>query len=300
MEINKLSVVKRKCIEIKRKYIGTGRKNLGIRESKRLNMSTSGKISLGILILLLIIGIFAPVLSKHPYNIPSGAALEAPTKAHILGTDDLGIDLWAQICIGTRISIIVGFGTALLAGVGGGIIGIICGYYGGIVDRILMRITDIMIILPDLPLMIIIGAFFGPSIFNIIIVLSLFSWTTPARIVRAKVMSVTKEDYIIAAKSYGGGFYHITKRHILREVFPVLMVSIIKLVNKAIIAEASLSFLGLGDPNSKSWGIILNHAMGFQGIYFTEYWKWWIVSPLVAITVTVMSIAFLGREIEKI
>lgn len=259
-----------------------------------------GKIGLVVVLIVLFLGIFSDWLSFQPYDIPSGSSLEAPGSDHFLGTDDLGIDIWAQICFGARISIIVGFGTALLAGIGGSIIGIFSGYFGGLTDKIIMRITDIMIALPDLPMMIVLGAFFGPSLRNIIIVLALFSWTAPARIVRSKVLSVKQEKYVVAAKSYGAGFWHLTLRHFLPHVLPLVMVSVIRLVSKAIVAEAGLAFLGLGDATSKSWGLILNHAINFRGIYFTEYWKWWLISPIAAITLLVTAIAFISRDIEKI
>ncbi|GAB6156462.1 ABC transporter permease [Desulfosporosinus burensis] len=263
-------------------------------------LTVMGKMGLAVVLMVLFLGIFSGWLSFHPYNIPSGGSLEAPGAVHWLGTDDLGIDLWAQVCFGARISIIVGFGTALLAGIGGSIIGIFSGYSGGLTDKMIMRITDMVIVLPDLPMMIVLGAFFGPSVRNIIIVLALFSWTVPARIVRSKVLSVKQEKYVTAAISYGAGFWHLTLRHFLPNILPLVMVSVIRLTSRAIVAEAGLAFLGLGDPTSKSWGLILNHAINFKGIYFTDYWKWWVVSPVTAIMLLVTAIAFISRDIEKI
>ncbi|MDI3477271.1 MAG: peptide/nickel transport system permease protein [Thermoanaerobacterium sp.] len=262
--------------------------------------SITGKLAMTVVILVMFLGVFANIMAVHPHDVPSGKSLEPPSSSHWLGTDDLGIDLWAQVCSGARISIIVGFGTALLAGIGGSMIGIFSGYFGGITDKIIMRLTDIMIVLPDLPMMIVLGAFFGPSMKNIILVLALFSWTIPARIVRSKILSMKQEKYILAAKSYGAGFIYLTIKHFLPGILPLVMVSVIRLVSKAIVAEAGLSFLGLGDPTSKSWGLILNHAINFRGIYFTDYWKWWVVSPLVAITILVAAIAFISRDLEKV
>ena len=245
-------------------------------------------------------GVFFGRISIHPYDTPSGSSLEAPGKGHWLGTDDLGIDIWAQICFGARISMVVGLGTALLAGLGGSVIGMLSGYYGGIVDRIIMRITDLTIVLPELPVMIVLGAFFGPSVGNIILVLALFSWTVPARITRARVLAVKQEKYITAARSYGAGFRHMVSRHLLPAALPLVMVSVIRLTGRAIVAEASLAFLGLGDPTSKSWGLVINHAINFKGIYYTDYWQWWLASPVIAITALVAAIAFLGRDAERL
>lgn len=259
-----------------------------------------GKAGLVLVLSAFIIALFSGSLLFYPYNVPSGGALEAPNAMHWLGTDDLGIDILAQILRGTRISILVGFGTAILAGVGGSVVGVLSGYFGGLIDRSIMRITDMVIVLPQLPAMIVLGAFFGPGIWNIVIVLSLFAWTVPARIVRSKILSVKQEKYVQAARSYGAGFWHITRWHFLPNILPLISVSVIKVASNAIVAEASLAFLGLGDPTSKSWGIILNHAINFKGIYFTDYWKWWVISPAAAIMILVAAIAFIGRDLEKI
>lgn len=265
---------------------------------KQLSLST--KIALSFIIIILFVGIFSSVICVYPHNLPSGLSFESPNKEHIFGTDDLGIDLFSQICYGGKLSLIVGIITALLSGCIGAILGILSGYYGGTLDSIIMRIVDITTVLPDLPMMILLGAFFGPSITNIIIVLVLFSWATPTRIVRSKVMSIKKEAYIVVAKSYGANFYHLMMKHFLPQVLPILMITVIKLTSKAIISEASLSFLGLADPTSKSWGLILNHAINFKGIYFTNYWKWWVIAPLVAIISVVFSISIISRDLEKV
>lgn len=264
------------------------------------SLTVLGKLGLAVVLAVLFLALFSAWLAPHSCSVPSGKALEAPGPGHWLGTDDLGIDLWAQICFGARISISVGLGTALLAGIGGSIIGIFAGYFGGLTDKVVMRLTDLVIVLPDLPMMIVLGAFFGPSVRNIIIVLALFSWTIPARIVRSKIIAVKQENYVRLAASYGAGFWHLTLRHFLPGIFPLMMVSTIRLTSRAIVAEASLAFLGLGDPTSKSWGLILNHAINFKGIYFTEYWKWWVVSPITAIMLLVTALAFIGRDLEKV
>lgn len=264
------------------------------------SFSNLGKIAILFMILLIFMAIFSPYVCSHPYNLPSGSPFEPPNGVHWFGTDDLGMDLFSQICYGARISLLVGISAALIAGIGGGILGILAGYYGGIIDKIIMRIVDIMIVLPDLPMMIILGAFFGPSIKNIIFVLAFFSWTGPARIVRSKVLSMKKENYILVAESYGAGFGYLLFKHFIPEILPILMVTIIKLTSKAIVAEAGLAFLGLGDPTSKSWGLILNHAINFRGIYFTDFWKWWVMAPLIAIIFLVLSIAIISRDLEKI
>jgi len=217
-----------------------------------------------------------------------------------MGTDELGVDLWAQICHGARISLVIGLGTALTAGLGGGLAGILAGYAGGRVDTVLMRLVDIILVLPDLPVMIVLAAFFGPSLTTIVLVLSCFSWVHTARIVRSRILILKQRQYIRAAALCGAGPWYLIRRHFLPEIFPLAAVSMIRLTGRAIVAEAGLSFLGLGDPTSRSWGMILHHATSFPGIYYTRFWLWWLVFPWLALTLMVVSLALVGRDMEAI
>lgn len=264
------------------------------------NLSPPGKISLTLLSVILLIAIFAPYISLHPHNSPSGPPLAPPGEGHFLGTDELGVDLWAQLCYGARVSLLVGLGAALLAALGGGLLGIVSGYLGGWVDKFLMRLIDIIIVLPDFPLLIVLAAFLGPSLLNIILVLALFSWVFPARIVRSQVLMLKEQGHIKSAETYGANPWYLMWKHFLPEVFPLVAVNMIRLTGRAIVAEAGLSFLGLGDPTSKSWGLIIHHATSFQGIYYTEFWKWWLLYPWLALTLMVTSLAFISRELEQI
>lgn len=264
------------------------------------NLNILGKVSAFILILLVFMAIFAPLLTWLPHDRSSGPPLVPPGLPHLLGTDDLGVDIWAMICYGSRVSLLVGLGTAFLAGLGGGIIGMFTAYRGGWIDRFFMRLIDIMIALPNLPVMIVLAAFFGPSLLNIIIVLALFSWSVPARIVRSAALSLKEQPYIKMAAHYGAGHFYLLIRHFIPELLPIVMVSMIRLAGMAIVTEASLAFLGLGDPTSRSWGLIINHAVNFRGIYFTDFWKWWLFYPWAFLTLLVTSLALLGREFERL
>jgi len=275
------------------------KKTLGI-ESIWHNLSLSGKISAVILTLLILMAVFAPFLSWQPHHRSSGPPLQPPGMPHLLGTDELGVDIWAMICYGARVSLAVGLGTALLAGLGGGIIGMFAAFKGGWVDRFFMRLIDIMIALPNLPVMIVLAAFFGPSLLNIIIVLALFSWSITARVVRAGALSLKEQPYIKMAVHYGAGPLFLLTKHFIPELLPIIMVSMVRLAGMAIVTEASLAFLGLGDPTSRSWGLIINHAVNFRGIYFTEFWKWWLLYPWMFLTLLVTSLALLGRDLERI
>ena len=263
-------------------------------------LSGGGKTGAAVLALFVAMALAAPLICEHSHMETSGPALSPPCREHWMGTDELGVDIFAQVCFGARISLLVGVGTALLAGLGGAMAGILAGYRGGWTDIVMMRLIDILLVLPDLPAMIVLAAFFGPGVWTIIFVLSAFSWVFTARIVRARVLSLKQRRYVQAAETYGAGTYYLLRRHFLPEVFPLAAVGMIRLSGRAIVAEAGLSFLGLGDPTSRSWGLIMHHALNFKGICYTDFWQWWLVFPWMALTLTVTSLALVGRDLEKI
>ena len=262
--------------------------------------SFEGKIGLLGLALILLVAIFAPWISLYPPSEITGKSLEAPNSAHLLGTDELGMDIWSQICYGARMSLFIVLAVAIIAGIGGGALGILAGYLGGAVDEIVMRTVDILMALPSLPLLVVISAFLGPSIANIILILVVFSWAKPARIARSQTLAIKGHAYIAAAKSFGASPFYILRRHILPAVLPILFVIIIGITSYAIMAEAGLAFLGLGDPTSKSWGMMLHYATSFRSIYFTPYWQWWLLPPLVALIILLLCLAFVSRDLEKV
>ncbi|SHN85653.1 ABC transporter permease [Desulfitobacterium chlororespirans] len=264
------------------------------------SFSGYGKFGMGAILFMVCLCFISFFFLENLHKIPSGNALEAPSLDHWLGTDDLGIDIFAQICHGAVISMLVGFSTALLAGIGGSSLGILAGYYGKWIDKLITGLCDVMMSIPQLPLMIVLGAFFGASLTNIVLVIALLSWVGPARTARSKVLAMRHENFIAAAKSYGAGFRHLAVKHFIPGLLPIISVGMIRIVSHAVVAEAGLSFLGLGDPLSKSWGIILNRSINFPGIYFTDFWKWWIMSPLAALLILVVAVAFISRDLEKI
>lgn len=256
-------------------------------------------VSLAICLAMLLIAVFADVLSPYQYNRISGMAFEAPGKAHWLGTDDLGMDIWAQMCNGARVSLTVGITVAAVAALIGGVVGVASAYFSGVVDSVLMTVCNIFQSVPDITIIIILAAFWGQNTAVMICTITLFSWTYTARMIRARTLSVKELYYVKAARSYKAGFFHVVREHLFPELWPLWTVSFIKLIGRAIMMEATMSFLGLGDPTSKSWGMILNNALAYRGIYYTDYWKWWIVPPVIALILLVTALASLSAEIER-
>ena len=257
------------------------------------------KLSYIFLFLILILAILPYFSFLKSGTVPSGVALVPPSKEHWFGTDDLGIDIFSEICYGAKSTIILSCSSALFAAVGGSIIGMVAGYFGGIFDEILLGIIDFFISVPDLLLMVVLGTFLGPSLKNIIFSIVLVSWIMPAKITRSQILRMKQENYVKMAIIYGAGLIHHFLWHFWKPFFSIIMMSVIKLMNRAILAEAALSYLGLGDPLSKSWGMIITRAMDFPNIYLTEFWKWWLVYPVIFMVLMVLSIAIIGQKIER-
>lgn len=258
-----------------------------------------GRIGLLILTSFIFVAIFAPYITPYdPYERVAEPFLK-PSSKHLLGTNDVGQDILSELIYGTRISLIMGIASAAVALFIGTIVGLISGYFGGKVDMILMRIVDLSLVIPMLPLMILLAAFLGPSFWNIIIVIGILSWASPARVIRSQVLTIKSRGYIEAVKVLGGKSFYIIFKHILPPTMSIIISQLILMSSSAILTEASLSFLGLGDPTNKSWGTILYYAQA-RSAFLTEAWIWWILPPGLLITLIVISFAFVGNAMEEI
>lgn len=239
------------------------------------------------------------LLGFEYHTIPSGLSLEAPSRAHILGTDDIGIDIFAQLIYGGGYSLLIGIVSASLATGVGVLAGIAAGYYGGVIDEIVTGAVDVLASIPQMILLILLGTFLGASFVSLVLVLMLISWSQTARMVRAKVIFIKNEMYIKMSELYGAKFLFIAIHHILPSIKELVVLSFIKIMSRSILLEASLAYLGLSDPTSKSWGLMINRAMSFSGIYFTPFWKWWLLPPLIGLILLVLSLMQIGRSIER-
>lgn len=256
-----------------------------------------------LLICFIFIGVFADSLAPHGprdrhYDEDNRIRrLEPPSIAHPFGTTDVGRDIFSQVILGTRTALIVGFLAAVLVTVVGSVVGIISGYFGGAVDTILMRIVDFFYAIPFIPFVIVLAAILRPSLWNVILAVSMLSWRTVARIVRSQVLSIARRPYIKAAKVAGAGHIRIMFKYILPNVVPLVLLEMAFMVNWTIMAEASIAFLGFGDPRVTSWGQILH--INFVSGYSRVAW-WWTVPPGLAIVLLLVSIFFVARSLEAV
>ena len=252
----------------------------------------------GIVILfMLTMAILAPLLTSYdPTEIDIEDALVAPSHKHILGTDQLGRDIFSRMVFGARISLTIGFVAVGIAAVIGIALGSIAGYFGGRIDSIIMRFVDIMLCFPSFFLILAVVAIIGPNIYNIMIVIGFTSWMGMARLIRAEILSLKERDFVAAAKVLGANSTGIIVRHLIPNGIGPVLVSFVFGVAAAVLVEAGLSFLGLGiQPPTPSWGNILIEGKATLGV------AWWLILfPGLAILITVLAFNLLGEGLRDL
>jgi peptide/nickel transport system permease protein len=269
---------------------------------KQLRRSRMGLIGFIMLLVVVVMAVFAPLLAPYDPYKPVRARVDTiyarPNAEHPLGTDDGGKDVLSAFIYGARVSLIVGFAASLISLVIGGLIGLVAGYYGGRLGATLMRLTDIFLVIPDLPLIVVMVALLGPSLRNIILAIGILGWTTEARIVRSQVISVKERQFVTRAKAIGASNPHIIRRHIFPLVLPLMLANSVLVISLAILNEATLAFLGLGDPTTISWGSMLHFAFGRGAISAGAWWA--LVPPGAGIVWVVLGWTLLGYVLEEV
>ena len=259
--------------------------------AKRLLRNFAFTSGLLLTVTLIVIALAAPLIAqKDPYQQDTSRRLEPPSTDHILGLDDLGRDVFARVVYGARVSLRVGFSVVLIASIIGVTLGAMAGYFGGPVDLIVMRLCDILLAFPGILLAIALVAVLGPSLNNVILALSTIGWVGYARLVRGQVLKVREMEYVTAARALGARSPRVILLHVLPNVInPVIVMATLGLAG-AILAEAALSFLGLGvQPPIPSWGAMLTAGRRYLGLA-----NHLAIFPGAAIMLAVMGLNFLG------
>jgi peptide/nickel transport system permease protein len=259
----------------------------------------AGLVGLLILAALIVLALFPGAVAPYDPAKTVGPPLARPNSLHPLGTNDIGQDLLSELIWGARASLSVGLVVGFVAVLVGTAIGTVAAYAAGPAGGFLMRLTDLFLVLPFLPLVILLSAYLGPSRRNVILVLVVVSWAGAARLIRARVLTILNEQYIEAARSVGCGSLRMLTVHIWPGVRLLAVVQLLLVASAAILAEASLSFLGLGDPSSKSWGSMLYFARA-SGAFFGDAWRWWVLPAGLMITMTVLSLALISFTAEDV
>jgi len=265
------------------------------RRSPGRTLGTAGAVLLGLLVAA---AVFAPLIARYPAQGGSGQPFQPPNGQHWLGTNDIGEDLFAQLVYGARISLTIGL-LAALVGVGVGLaVALVAGYRRGRVEAALMRVVDLTLAFPFLVLVIVLAAFFGRGLLTTVVVIGAVVWSRPARVLRSQVVKAREYPHVTAARAMGATGFRVITRHLLPRVAPLAAAQFVRVANIAVMLEASLSFLGLGDPTRVSWGSTLHFASTANAI-LTQSWPWWILPPGLALTVAVVGLAFLGYAVEE-
>lgn len=248
-------------------------------------------IGLIVFLALVLIAIVAPLLAPYdPAEIDLFSVHEAPSEKHLLGTDELGRDVLTRLLYGSRITLIVGISSMVFAVIIGIIFGAIAGYYGGLIDNVLMRITDVFLSFPQIILLILMAAYFNTTVISMVIIIGITSWMGVARLVRGEFLSLKEKEYVMASQALGNRDKRTIFRHILPNAIAPLIVAATLRVGYSILSESALSFLGIGiKPPTPTWGNMLSNAQSdiFQA-------PWLAIWPGVMIFLTVLTINFIG------
>ena len=253
-------------------------------------------VGMAVLAVFVLGAMFAPVLMPHdPWQ--HFAPFTGPSGTHLLGTDDVGRDIFSELILGARVSLTVGFMAALLAVSIGVLVGLLAGFRRGYLDEILMGLTDVVLVIPALPLVILVSVYLGPGIWHTILVIGLVFWPSTARVIRSQVLSVRQSGYVESARALGASDRWLMRRHVLPNVLPMVLAKFVLTVAAAMLMEASLSFLGLGDPMAKSWGMMLHYAFA-RGGFIREMW-WWYLPPGLCISLCILALTLISFGIEE-
>ena len=266
--------------------------------SRRLRLGRTGTTGLVLLGVLAVVAVAAPLLAPFDPATRIGTPFSPPSAAHLLGTNDVGQDLLSELLFGARVSLVIGLAAATAATAIGTAVGLTAGYARGLVDTVLMRVVDVMLSLPFLPLAIVVGVLLGPGLSTLVVLIAAVTWAGTARTLRSQVLSVRELDHVAAARAMGGGFAHVLWRHVVVDVAPLVVPQFVLAAKTAILLEASLAFLGLGDPATRSWGTTLSFAFE-RSAFLTDAWIWWVTPPGVCIALAVLGFALIGHGLEE-
>jgi peptide/nickel transport system permease protein len=265
--------------------------------SQRLR-TPKGIAGLMILASFIVVSAAAPFLAPYGPTDVSSQPLLPPDSTHPLGTDDVGKDIFTELLYGSRTSLTVASVVSLGVVIIGTLIGVFSGYLGGTSDRLLMRGVDIFLMIPDLPLILILAAYLRPGIWNIIFILVLMGWPVGARVTRAQTRTLSVSGHVDFARVSGATAFYVIRKHIVPDLYPIMITTLVMQSIRAILSESGLAFLGLGDPSYPSWGSMIKYAVTYPMIFFTDAWMWWLLPAGICITLLVLGFVLLGQSLE--
>lgn len=269
-----------------------------VRTLRSLRQTPLLLVGLAILLALVVMAVLAPWIAPYDPQAITGDAFVSPSWDHLLGTNDAGSDNFSRLVMGSRTTLVVAGAATVMILVIGLAVGVTAGLRGGYVDRGLMRVVDVFLALPVLPLLIFIAALAGPSLTLSILMIGLFSWPETARIVRSQTLSLRSRGFVDCARAFGGGPLYVMRRHLVPALGPIIAANLVIVAGVAVTLEAGLSFIGLGDPAAVSWGADLNRALSNPQIYIGSLWLWWLLPAGLALTLAILGFTFIGVGLE--
>lgn len=256
-------------------------------------------IGLTILAVVVLVAVFAPLLTEYLPTKRVGRPHQPPSAEHWLGTTRLGYDVFTRMLYGARVSLAVGFGAGLLITVIGTVLGIVAGYKSGVLDEVITFFTNMILVIPNLPLLLVLAAFIGQaSPLVIAIILGFTSWAWGVRVTRSETLSIRQRDFVKSAEMLGEPGWHIMAFEIFPNLVSIVGINFIGSVLFAVISEATLEFLGLGDPNTVSWGIMLYNAQNSSALSVGAWWD--LLTPCVALATLGLGLALINFAIDEI
>ncbi|MCR1781322.1 ABC transporter permease [Nocardioides carbamazepini] len=272
-------------------------------ESARSTRRTARRPTPGLVFSIAVLSLFTAGALLAPALFPAGSGAQVgdpyafPSSSHVLGLDDAGSDVVAELLWGARVSLLVGVLAGVMTVVLGGIAGLVSGYFGGWFETLLMRTTDFFLVIPVLPVMIVVAALYGTRLVNTIVIIGLLSWPGTARVVRSQAKTVRQRLYVRRARAMGASHGRTLIQHVLPQVVPLLGASTALAIGHAIFFEAALRFLGLADRSTTSWGQMIADSFE-RGAITAEAW-WVLLPPGLAIGLVLLSTTVIGRQLEQ-
>ncbi len=260
--------------------------------------NSKGKVGAIIYLVMIAIAIYGRFFPPYSPTDVQFSAYAPPSYAHILGTNYVGEDVFSQFVYGSSVSLMVGFTVALATMVIGTIAGISAGFLGKLTDDVIMRVVDILLVIPGFPLLVILSAYLPPTIWSTILILSILSWPFHARVIRSQTLTIRRRSFVLSSKLSGLGNFRIIVRDLIPNMLPIIFINSIFVVVGAIVAQAGLAFFGLGNINSINWGTMLYWFYNEDGILFRAWW--WLIPPGVGIMLLGIGANLLSNAVSEV
>ncbi len=267
-----------------------------IKYSDSIRKDPLGRTGFIIFLFIAALGILGPLLSPYSFDDYSGRVLDPPGAQHILGTNDVGQDVFTGIASGAGISLVTAFITSLISIIISLFAGTAAAIKGGRTDTVILRTADIFMAIPPVIVAILLAAFLSPGLYLLILIFSVLFWPGGMRVIRSQVLSLKEQSHIKAAVTFGASNRYLIIKHFIPELFPLLTAQIISTSRRAILMEAGLSFLGVTAMDGVSWGMMINHSLRFT---YTDAWIWWLLPTGAALSLTLAALSFTGYALEK-